>query len=431
MTLRHACGRWHRTSSQARKDSAMTTQIRTLEDLGLPYLDYEGREYQTDPASVVRAAREQIWLARSVRGYEVLSYGACSQLTLDKEHLDGPGSEYYRQQDASDLILQYASEGMLPLIPWVRHDPIRRVLQLAFSASRVRRLRPVMRACAEELLDAHALSGELDLVTDFNDIYPIEVVCRLLGVPVADIPLFKEWTVSLARLSHYPIDPFMGEIDRALRGLYEYFRDLVTLRRAKPADDFVTAIIEAESDAGNEERLSEGEMFGALVNLLFAGHDTTRLQFGSAVALLMQNRGQWDALVENPDLATAAIDESMRLQPSLHTILRTVTQDLVVDGIHFSPGTPIALNIFAANRDPAMFPDPDVFDPTRANAAKHLTFGRGHRLCLGHALARAEMTEALQVLATRFPDMHLVESSTFSGSSAATQGPERIRLRLI
>jgi len=408
----------------------MATQIRTLEDLALPYLDYESHEYRADPASVVRAARERIWLARSVRGYEVLSYETCSQLTLDKEHLDGAGSAYYRQQDASDLIIEYASEGMLPLMPWIRHDPIRRVLQLAFSASRVRQLRPVMRACAEGLLDAHTVSGELDLVADFNDAYPIEVVCRLLGVPVADIPLFKEWTVSLARLSYHPIGPYRGEIDRALRGLYEYFRDLVARRRAVPAHDFVTAIIEAESDPGNADRLSEGEMFGALVNLLFAGHDTTRLQLGSAVALLMQNRTQWDALVENPDLATAAIDESMRLQPSLHTILRTVTQDLVIDDIHFSPGTPIALNIFAANRDPAMFPNPDEFDLTRANATKHLTFGRGHRLCLGHALARAEMTEALQVLATRFPDMHLVESSAFSGSSAATQGLEMIRLRL-
>ena len=162
------------------------------------------------PASVVRAARERIWLARSVRGYEVLSYETCSQLTLDKEHLDGAGSEYYRQQNASDLILQYASEGMLPLMPWIRHDPIRRVLQLAFSASRVRRLRPVMRACAEGLLDAHASSGELfDLVADFN-VYPIEVVCRLLGVPVADIPLFKEWTVSLARLIPLPHRPIHG-----------------------------------------------------------------------------------------------------------------------------------------------------------------------------------------------------------------------------
>ncbi|MEN0140564.1 MAG: cytochrome P450, partial [Rhodococcus sp. (in: high G+C Gram-positive bacteria)] len=330
----------------------------------------------------------------------------------------------------SDLIIRYASEGMLPLMPWVRHDPIRRVLQLAFSASRVRQLRPVMRAVAEELLYAHSLGGELDFVADFNDAYPIEVVCRLLGVPVADIPLFKEWTVSLARLSHHPIDPYRAEIDRALLGLYEYFRDLVTLRRAKPADDFVTAIIETESAQGNEDRLSEGEMFGALVNLLFAGHDTTRLQLGSAVALLMQNRSQWDALVENPDLATAAIDESMRLQPSLHTILRTVTKDVVINDIHFPPGTPIALNIFAANRDPAMFPNPDVFDLTRANATKHLTFGRGHRLCLGHALARTEMTEALHVLATRFPETHLVTSTAFSGSSAATQGPERLQLRL-
>jgi len=409
----------------------MTAPARKLDDLDLPFLDYHSSEYASDPAQLIDAARESSWLAKSIRGYEILSYPIASQLCLDKEHLDGIGSDYYAQQGVSELIIKYATEGMLPLLPWVRHDPIRRVLRLAFTGQRIAQMRPVMRSTAERLLTEQASATRFNLVSDFNDRYPIEVVCGLLGIPVSDIPQFSSWTVSLARLSHNPVEPFIDEIDTALRGLYGYFADLIDQRRAHPGEDFVSAVIEAEAHPeNNDERLTESEMFGALVNLLFAGHDTTRLQLGWAVFLLMQHRDQWDLLVESSDLATGAIEESMRLRPSLHTVLRTVNKDLVVDGIHFPAGTSLSLNLFAANRDPVIFPQPDTFDIRRSNAAKHLTFGRGHRLCLGQALARAEMAEALAMLATHYPSLELDGTPEFTDPSAATHGPQRLMLRL-
>lgn len=405
-----------------------TTEL--VHDLSLPEIDYHDGRYAAEPAQVLREAREASWLARSIRGYEVLSHPIASQLSVDRNHLDGVGSDYYAEQQASELIIRYASEGMLPLMPWVRHDPIRRVLQRGFNQARIKQLTPLIRLTAERLFEAREPDGGLDLVADFADRYPIEVVCALLGIPVEDVPLFTDWTVSLARLSHNPIGPYQDEIDDALSHLYRYFTDLVAARRRSPGgDDFVSTIIQAGT--GTEDgvkEITDGEMFGALVNLLFAGHDTTRLQFGWVVMLLMQNRDQWELLVDNPDLARGAVEESMRLCPSLHTVLRTVTDELVVGDVRFPVGTTLSFNTFAANRDPEVFDDPDRFDIERHNAATHLTFGRGHRLCLGQVLARTEMTQALQVLATRYPDMHLDGVPELSDPSAATVGPERLPL---
>ncbi|WP_207844500.1 cytochrome P450 [Williamsia soli] len=397
----------------------------------LPEFDYASERYARDPYATIQELRGRNWLARSVRGFEVLSWPEASALLVDREHLDGIGADYYSQQDASAEIIRYATEGMLPLMPWVRHDPIRKVLQKAFNARDIRGMREDMRTVATRLIQTNADAGHLDFVSDFLDTYPIENVCRLLGIPTADVAEFTSWTVSLARLSHNPVAPYQEEIDDALRSLYDYFGRLVETRRVEPGDDFVSALIRAAAEIDAEGfGITEAEMFGALVNLLFAGHDTTRLQLGWAVFLLMQNRDQWELLVESPELAPQAVEEAMRLTPSLHTILRTVTGEFEVRGVRFVEGESLSINIPAANRDPEIFDDPDRFSIERPNAAQHLTFGRGHRLCLGQLLARSEMRVALEVLAENYPDLSLAMPEVLSDPAAATYGPERLVLDL-
>lgn len=397
----------------------------------LPEFDYTSPRYASDPYATIQELRGNHWIAHSVRGFEVLSWPEASALLVDRDHLDGIGGDYYRQQGASEEIIRYATHGMLPLMPWVRHDPIRKVLQKAFNARDIRGMREDMRTVAIRLIETNAAAGQIDFVADFLDTYPIENVCRLLGIPTADVPEFTSWTVSLARLSHNPVAPYQGEIDGALRSLYDYFGRLVAARRVDPGDDFVSALVRSAAEIDAEgSGITEAEMFGALVNLLFAGHDTTRLQLGWAVLLLMQNRDQWELLVESPELAPQAVDETMRLTPSLHTILRTTTEEFEVRGVRFAEGDSISINIPAANRDPEIFDDPDRFSIQRPNAAQHLTFGRGHRLCLGQLLARSEMRVALEVLAESYPGLSLAAPEVLSDPAAATYGPERLMLDL-
>ncbi|WP_415977133.1 cytochrome P450 [Rhodococcus sp. 077-4] len=398
----------------------------------LPHFDYASSHYAEDPYGTIQELRGECWLASSVRGVEVLSWSEASALLVDREHLDGIGADYYSKQDASEEIIRYATEGMLPLMPWVRHDPVRRVLQKAFNSRDIRGMREDMRTVATGLIEKNAAAGHLDFVGGFLDTYPIENVCRLLGIPTVDVAEFTSWTVSLARLSHNPVAPYQDEINGALRNLYDYFGRLIETRRAEPRDDFVSALILSADEIDAEGTgITEAEMFGALVNLLFAGHDTTRLQLGWAVLLLMENREQWELLVDCPALAPQAVEEAMRLTPSLHTILRTVTKEFEVRGVRFAAGQSLSINIPAANRDSDVFENPDRFLIRRPNANKHLTFGRGHRLCLGQLLARVEMQVALEVLSEDYPDLSLAVPAVLSDPAAATYGPEKLVLGLV
>jgi cytochrome P450 len=392
----------------------------------LPWIDLEGDAYKTDPGAVFAAARARSPLVKTLRGYEVIAYETIRQMVLDSR-LDSTGTEFYREAGGSDLIVEYALNGMLPLIQNPRHDRIRKVLQRGFTLPRINGLRPVMQAVANRLLDRCVAQGTTDLVADFSHRYPLEVLCTLIGVPEADMDRFGAWTVELGRLAQFPLVPHIPAIDEALVGLYAYCRGLIAERRVRPCDDFVSDMIAAQVEG---EQLSEVELLGALVNFLFAGHDTTRYQFGWVVELLMEHRDQWDRLVADPSLASGAVEESLRLQPSLHVFLRRVIEDATYAGVVLPAGTSLILNSFAANRDAAVFPDPERFDIARANANRHLTFSYGTHLCLGQALARAEMAEALQIFVRRFPHMMAAGEPHIAGGLSFMRGAEYLPVSL-
>jgi cytochrome P450 len=401
-----------------------TEQTITADEADLPVIDFQGPDYLADPAGVLRAARARSWLARSGQGFQVLSHAVIRQMVADPD-IDSAGPDYYRRMGGSELLVEYATNGMLPLIQGLRHDRIRRVLQRGFSGKRIVDMRPVMQRVAGHLIARFADRSHFDLVADFSHHYPLEVLCALIGVPEKDIPQFSRWTVDLALMSRVPIGPHLADIDAALKNLYTYFRELVAERRLQPTDDFVTTLIEAQA-AGDE--LTEPELFGSLVNLLFAGHDTTRYQFIWVIQQLMTHRDQWERVVADPALAGGAVEETLRLQPSLQGFIRQVSKDVIYRGIRLPAGAFLSLNALAANRDPEVFADPDRFDITRSNAQQQLTFGRGAHLCLGNALARSEMTEALKIFARRFPNLSLAGEPTYPEGYSGMRGAEHLPL---
>jgi len=397
-----------------------------LAEANLPWIDLSGAAYLSNPSGVFDAARRRSPVVRTVRGYEVIAYDTIRQMLLDPK-LDSTGADFYRDAGGSDVIVEYALNGMLPMIQNPRHDRIRKVLQRGFTIPRINRLRPVMRAVANRLIERCLERETADLVADFSHRYPLEVLCTLIGVPEADMAQFGAWTVELGRLAQFPLQPHVPRIDAALTDLYAYCKGLIAKRRAEPCDDFVSDMIAAQVEG---EQLSEAELLGALVNFLFAGHDTTRYQFGWVIQLLMQNRDQWDRLRDEPSLASGAVEEALRLQPSLHVFLRRVIEDATYGAVVLPAGTALILNSFAANRDPSMFPDPERFDAGRANANRHLTFSYGAHLCLGQALARAEMAEALQLFVLRFPGMRAAGEPDIAGGLSFMRGAERLPVSL-
>ncbi|MFF3569135.1 cytochrome P450 [Nocardia jiangxiensis] len=394
--------------------------------MDLPFIDFADPEYLSDPVRVLQRARQQSWLARtSVFELQVLSHRIAAEMMRNRM-LDGPGAEIYHGQGFTPLMSKYAREGMLPLIPEPPHDRIRNVLRRGFNPRMILGQRKMMQDLAIELVDSFSASGRCDLVSDFSHHYPITVVCRLMGIPPQDIDLFNRRTTDLSLLGRFPIDPWVSRIDAALSGLYDYFRELVRQRQEEPGEDFVSAIIEAQTV---EETLTEDEMFGALVNLLFAGQDTTRFQFSWLIYQLLTHPRQWERLIADPGLAQNAIEESMRHTPSQRIVLRRAVRDVEFGDVVFRTGTLIGINTLATNMDPEVFDSPEIFDIGRSNASKQQIFGGGAHACLGQVLARVEMTEALQVFAERFPKMDIAGEVHFTPSPVLL-GPEQLPLRL-
>ena len=185
---------------------------------------------------------------------------------------------------------------------------------------------------------------------------------------------------------------------RAWRQLDDYVDEMVAQRRHSLTDDLLSDLIRAEDDG---DRLDAAELRMLAGGLLLAGTDTTRNQVAASVQVLCEHPDQWELLNQQPELAMRAVEETMRHSPIACGTLRLVVEDVEVDGYIFPAGTMVLVNTAAANRDPAVYDDPDRVDITREGAPAILTFGGGVHYCLGANLARREIAEALNVLSGR------------------------------
>ncbi len=283
------------------------------------------------------------------------------------------------------------------------HARLRRLVARSFTPKAADRHRPLMRTLASTLADELAPAGRGDFVTAFADRYPIQVMCEVMGVPREHHDRFARWGDSLTYILSIDLWSHLDEVRIAAGELKDYLEVVIADRQARPRDDLVTSLVQA-SDGG--DRLTPMELRAMLGGLLFAGYDTTRNQLGRAVVLFAQHPEQWKRLAAEPDLAPRAVNEVMRLASVVEGIPRVTLEDVDVDGWHLPAGTIVYLNVASANRDEAVFPDAPVFDITR-EGPPHLSFGGGPHYCLGANLARAEMEEALRVLAPRLPGLRL------------------------
>jgi hypothetical protein len=216
----------------------------------------------------------------------------------------------------------------------------------------------------------------------------------------------------------------LSEVEEGMARLDDYVGQLVADRRRDPRDDLVTALVQAE-EAG--DRLSDWELRAMIGGLLFAGFDTTRNQLGLAMALFAAHPDQWALLAGRPDLVPGAVDEVMRMHGAVGMAPRMTLEEIEVDGYLVPAGTMLVLSLAAANHDPTSFSEPHTFDITRAGES-HLSFGGGWHHCLGASLARAELQEALVVLAAQMPGLALDGEPRWR-SPFGIFGPEELPIR--
>jgi cytochrome P450 len=256
----------------------------------------------------------------------------------------------------------------------------------------------LVRRVVDEVIDSFAAEGRVDLVPRFTFAVPARVIGRILGLPEADTPRFQRWSLEAISVAKNP-----PRAAAALASLRDYFAVQVEERKANPQDDLITDLVEAEIDG---QRLSDEEIFAFLKLLLPAGMETTYRSLGNLIYGLLTNPDQLEAVVANPELRPAAIEEGLRWEPPFITLRRRSVRPSRLGGVDIPPGSDMNVFVGSANRDEKRFSNPDRFDVHRNHIA-HVTFGSGPHACLGMHLARLESRVALNALLDRLPDLRL------------------------
>lgn len=282
----------------------------------------------------------------------------------------------------------------------------------SFSPARLRQLDSYVRELANEKLDKIVHSGRADLVDDFAFWIPATVIFKLMKVPEKDIPKVREYVTAMASLAWgHPSEEEQNRLAHVVVDYWNYARELVLKLKDNLGDDFVSDYVRAHIE--NPEIWTLDYITSLTSNFLFAGHETTSAQLGSAFRALLENRSQWEAICKDPALIPNAIEESLRYVGSVLAWRRMTKQNVTLGGVEIPAGSKLLLMFGAANREEAIFPDPDHFDIKRKEAARHVTFGFGTHTCMGAPLARMEMRVVLEELARRLPHINLVSDQTW------------------
>jgi len=296
------------------------------------------------------------------------------------------------------------------------HTRMRRLVAGAFGRGHVERLRTRIEALTSDLADIVADAGSdgsaVDLLALYAEPLPVQVIAELLGVPEADWGLLRPWSNAIVKMYEYGVTPRQrAEAEQASQEFVDYLRELVAARRVAPGEDLITSLVqETDSDGA---RLSEDELITTCTLLLNAGHEATVNTTGNGVLAVLRHPRQHAAIAaaDDPAATALAVEELIRYDSPLQLFERTAMADTEIGGVTVRAGEKIAALLGAANRDPAVFADPDDFALDRA-VNPHLGFGAGIHFCVGAPLARVELQSSLRTLIRRFPRMALAATPT-------------------
>jgi cytochrome P450 len=379
---------------------AIGTTKPTVFDAGLPSIAYEHAHSPEEAYRLIGQARRQGPIALGPHGPEVLSYELVRKVLRDPRFRVPKGIALATQGITSGPVWDKATAGLLSR-DGADHNRLRRLVSKAFTPRSTARLTTTIAGVITQLVDPVTSTGRCDVVADIARRYPIAIISGLLGAPSHDWQLFSDWADDIFKLLTWNVANDTPVIMAAFDELDAYIEDMIARRRHSLTDDLVSELIRAEDDG---DRLTAGELVMLAEGLLMAGTDTTRNQLSAAVQALCDHPEQWGLLAEHPELAPRAVEELMRHNPVIFGTIRQAVEDVELDGVTVPAGTHLIVNTAAANRDPAVYDDPDRLDITREGPATMLTFGGGIHYCLGAHLARAELAEALTVMTRRMPN---------------------------
>jgi cytochrome P450 len=327
-------------------------------------------------------------------GVTVLGYDECQTVLTHPDDFSSSIYEHIMGPVMGRTLLEQEGE---------EHRASRALVSPLFRAKLLQRWRTeLVEVVVHELIDRFAPRGTADLVREFTFAFPVQVIARLMGLPREDYVRFQQLSIELLSVV-YDWDVGMA----ASATLKEYFGEILAERRKDPQDDLISTLAESEIDG---ERLTDDEIMAFLLLILPAGVETTYRASGNLLVAMLIDPALLQAVRNDRSVLRGAIEEALRWEPPISTVVRVAKRDCELGGLAIPKGTNVSVSVAAANRDPQHYPDPDRFDPTRKNIA-HLTFGGGPHVCLGMPLARMETTVAINALLDRLPDLHLDPSA--------------------
>jgi cytochrome P450 len=318
--------------------------------------------------------------------------------------------ESFRTSYREPGVIVPEDELLLPEMPEPRHGKVRRIVNAVVGWHKAVRMEGFIRNLSNEYLDALLERGEGDLVADFAAPIPINVMAEMLGVPRVDWPLFRLWSDEVVQGEY--VNKNRTERGEGFGGGHPefsaYVDDLIRTRTVLDdrRDDMVTRLVHTEIDG---LRLTPIEIRTQLISLILGGNETTRHLIANLLARLAVDPALLERLHVDSTLIVAAVEESLRLEPPIHQMIRTVEQPLERFGPSMRPGEKVVYAVASANRDEAVFDDAEIWRLDRENGRDHLAFGDGPHICPGQAIARLEGKVATEVFVERVGALTPVE----------------------
>lgn len=291
-------------------------------------------------------------------------------------------------------------------MPNAEHLKLKKLIVPAFAPRVIKAFEPEIARVAKEIIDAVAPLGECEFVFDVASRLPVYTFCTILGVPERDRDKIFKLGNAMADVENEATN----DAD-VMAQLFAYADWLSDQKRANPDDSMLSIIVNGEIDG---EKMSPPQIQMFFLVMAIAGHETTRNTAAHFIRLMNEHPDQYAQLRSDPDTYLPnAIEEVLRYSPPVIQFRRTATEDTVIGEQPVCKGDKVYLSYAAANRDPAVFPDPDRFDILRANAGRHLSFGVGPHICLGARLAQIQLFLLLKQIVTRIPDIRIAGEMTY------------------
>lgn len=390
-------------------------------------------EFFQDPYPFYRMLLEKapvVW-SHKVQGWLVSPF-ADVQTGLKESTTFGSGGRIGEAAKFLDPHVRQANQAALDCLDAMmsfrdapHHTRLRRLVSRAFTARRVVEFEPEIERIVNDLVDGWPDSGEVDLVESLSFPLPAMVICRMLGIPESQLPNINSWADGIVNLlsAGNMTEAAAVRATKVVQEATAYLSDLIDEKRRNPSDDLMTALVSLERD---QDALSRPELIALIIQLFFAGFETTEGLIGNALHALLRNRDLYASFVQDPSLAPLITEESLRFDNSIQRQTRIALRDVEVQGEVIKKGSYVFFLIGAANRDPRHFNEPDNFDPFRADL-DNVSFGHGVHFCVGAPLARLETTIALRTLSQRFPRLHIAAAPTY-GNLLAVRKPRSMRV---